>query len=623
MLNLLRLDMILLALLAALAVLVVRVGRLGSGRLNFRLLGLVASIWALTGLAAEWFAERESARMAHVLRGYAMVYAAELVRLGLLDIDNQTAPDDPTYLRLIAAQRGWLADNSLVADVYTYLRLPDGSFALGVDSETDYDRDGAFAGEREARTAIGEPYPFEEDIAAAFAGSSVFNAVPTTDRWGTWVSAYVPVGAGERTAVVGVDYRAASWVQVQRTARLVPVLFGALLISVVATWTAREAALRQRYEAEATSRAREALLANVSHEMRTPLNGILGLAELLAESPLTPEQAEWLATVRESAGVLLQLINEVLDLSKLRSSEFEVRTAPFDLRRELDGILRVLGPEAQRKRLVLHLLWPQGVGDAVRGDKYRVRQVITNLMANAVKFTDAGSVSLVVTRPDRERPDLLSVAVRDTGIGLDPSEAEQLFLPFEQGDNRSTRQYGGTGLGLTISRMLVQRMGGTIEVAGRPGLGATFTVTLPLAATDEPLPRPTIIAPRDVATEARVLVVEDNAVNRKLLGLQLARLGVAFDMAENGLQAIELGAARRYTMILMDCQMPVMDGLEATRRIRGLSGGSADAPIVALTASAMPGDRESCIAAGMSDFLAKPVDLDAIAAVVHRWAAAA
>ena len=356
MLHLLQLDMILLALLAALAVLVVRVGRLGSGKLNVRLLVIVAAIWALTGVAAEWFAARESARMAHVLRGYAMVYAAELVRMGLLEIDTDTPPDDPRYLELIAAQRGWMEDNPLVADVYTYLRLPDGSFVLGVDSETDYDRDGRYEGEREARTAIGEPYPTELELELAFSGSTVFNAEPTTDRWGTWVSAYVPVSDGVRRAVVGVDYRATSWFQVQRTARLVPVLFGALLISVVATWTARETALRLRYEAEATSRARELLLANVSHEMRTPLNGILGLAELLAETPMTPAQREWLATLRESAGVLLHLINEVLDLSKLRSSEFEVRAAPFDLRRELEGILRVLAPEAHRKRLVLEVV---------------------------------------------------------------------------------------------------------------------------------------------------------------------------------------------------------------------------------------------------------------------------
>jgi CheY-like chemotaxis protein/anti-sigma regulatory factor (Ser/Thr protein kinase) len=356
-------------------------------------------------------------------------------------------------------------------------------------------------------------------------------------------------------------------------------------------------------------------LANMSHEIRTPINGVLGLAHLLLDTELTPLQHRYLVALRESGLNLLTIVNDILDFSQVEAGKLELETVAFDLGALAESLMAPLASSAREKGLFLRLDIDPTTPRYVRGDPGRLRQILTNLAGNAVKFTDTGGVTVRVRRLETDDVERIRFEVVDTGIGIEPGARANLLDPFTQADASTTRRFGGTGLGLAICRRLIDLMGGTFDFESQPGEGATFWF-------DVALPAVGIIAPaRPVAaTGARALVVDDSEINRIVAQDMLEALGFAVDAVGTGAEAVEAAPAG-YDLIVMDCLMPGMDGYEATARIRRLEGGPDNprhTPIVAVTACVMPGDRERCLEAGMDDYLPKPLEPAALAMVAER-----
>jgi PAS domain S-box-containing protein len=393
----------------------------------------------------------------------------------------------------------------------------------------------------------------------------------------------------------------------------------------------KEQLLQARAAAEAATAAKSDFLAKMSHELRTPMNAIIGFTDLALRPDAEPKRVEHLGHIRAASRSLLRIINDILDLSKIEAGKLGLERRDFDLQAVLDHLVSLLGQQAQDKGLRLTVTCAAQTPRALVGDPLRLEQVLVNLVGNAVKFTERGEVELTVELASAtDKRARLRFMVRDTGIGLTPEEQERLFTPFTQVDAFSTRRHGGTGLGLAIARQLVDKMGGRVAVESRPGVGSIFLFTAEFglgaqgaAAGGE---RTTTLAPAPAASlqrtavlrGARVLLVEDNALNRQLAQEILQPTGVVLDVAENGPDAIAAVRQYAYNAVLMDVQMPGMDGLEATRRIRAAPG-SAALPIIALTANAMERDREDCLAAGMSDFLTKPIDTDQLLLTLAHW----
>ncbi len=382
----------------------------------------------------------------------------------------------------------------------------------------------------------------------------------------------------------------------------------------------------------------------MSHELRTPMNAILGMIELALPKATDPTAQDCLQTARESADLLLTLLDDLLDSAKIESGKLELEAAPFSLRRMLDQITRALSVRASERGLAFCCRLPDETPDAMLGDRMRLQQVLLNLAGNAIKFTERGEVEIRLEQfqisdfqseisNSKSQICDLRFAVRDTGIGIAPAALERLFQPFAQADASMARRFGGTGLGLAICKSLVEMMGGRIRVESEVGKGSTFsfTVRLPLAKElpagfDAPLALPTKACAR-----LRVLLVEDNPANQKLATYILQDRGHLVEIAGNGREAVYLTQHNRYDVILMDVQMPGMNGLEATAAIRAReyaggedAGGEEDGsrvPIIAMTAHAMKGDRDQCLAAGMDGYLSKPIDGHKLIALVETLAA--
>ncbi|MGH2718334.1 MAG: ATP-binding protein, partial [Actinomycetota bacterium] len=449
---------------------------------------------------------------------------------------------------------------------------------------------------------------------------------------------------------------------------------------------AKEEAIREARDAALeASRLKSQFLATMSHEIRTPMNGVLGLTHLLLKSDVDDQQRRYLLSLRDSAENLLQILNDILDFSKAEAGKLGLESVDFDLRRELRGVTDLFGSSALEKGLELSVWVSTEVPRLVGGDPVRLRQILTNLIGNAVKFTDRGAVRLSV----RAAGAGIRFEVSDTGIGIDPAARPHLLEPFTQADASTTRRFGGTGLGLAICRQLIDLMGGAIDFQSTPGMGSRFWFEVPLAArgrpsrdgalpgaepvqapgpapspdtapaplpatapatasapvpatasapvpaTDRaPVPAPVRVLPTgtdrasvsQATTEApadaggpRVLVVDDSALNQLVAKGLLEALGYLVDLAGGGSEAVEAVARADYDLILMDCLMPAMDGFEATAEIRALEPPGQRTPIVALTAAAMDGDWERCLAAGMDGYVTKPIAPQVLASVAARY----
>jgi len=634
-----RLDFVLLALVVAGSCLWIWRNMRSRGpqfRIPLRAFVIAGGIVLAGGVLAEWAAENQMASLAKTFSGFGPTYASEMTQRGHEFITLDTPADDPRYLELIELEKRWLRVNPIIADVYTFRKDKDGKLRLIVDSETDYDHNGKFEGDREQRTPIGEVY--EEATPGFFRaleGEIVFDTEFMSDRWGIWVSSFCPLYSkdGHVEAAVGIDYPAKSWLNEIGSVRAVCLgialvldiilLTSSTFISFLSTEIEERKQAQVRLEqaresALESSAAKSEFLAVTSHEVRTPLAAIMGFASILADTKLDATQRRYLDTMNHAGERLLDLLNSILDFTNIESGRLELERVPWSPAIMIHEVMESLSALAIQRTLTLNFdnFLPSNL--TLSGDANRIRQILMNLTNNALKYTVTGGVTVRATwTPDQANPDSgkMAIGVIDTGPGIRPEKIPDLFKAFAQADASTTRTQSGTGLGLAISKRLADMMNGALTVTSAPGKGAEFTLSLTCKVTAQTAPvstskRPSV-APVPVYS-ARALVVDDQRLNRELLKVMLRRCGIEADLAASGPEAIDLAARNPYAIIFTDLEMPDMDGFTTAIRIRAAESPGKRVPIVAISALTSKGTRERCIAAGMDDYITKPVYLPAL-----------
>lgn len=387
--------------------------------------------------------------------------------------------------------------------------------------------------------------------------------------------------------------------------------------------SARKEILIAKEHAEASNKAKSEFLANMSHELRTPMNGIIGMCEMLMDTQLDTDQYESASTIRSSGQTLLTLLNDILDISKVEAGDLTLEKVPYDLNICMRELMQLFLPIASANDINLNMEYDKHIPNCIMGDPARLQQILRNLVSNAVKFTEKGDVTLIAKR----QKNFICLAVKDTGLGIPEEKLGAIFEKFTQADTSVTRKFGGTGLGLAICQQLVILMSGTIGVKSEEGKGSTFWVRIPLNKADEDMKPVNIFEEKKnssnkiLVPETRILAVDDHPVNRLFVQKILKKLGLKnVDMAENGQEALTLWKNNKYDIILMDCQMPEVDGYKATGIIREAEQASGEhVPILALTANAMVGDKEKCLRAGMDDYLSKPIKADKLMELLKHY----